>query len=137
MSLSWNVENVKDHKEVCYDDTGSLSPVTELLIFTTMHVGLGSITEKNADEFYARMLIVHKLHDIGIMIPDGTEQLKPEDIRKHIGLYTNVSNETRAQWTKRMFNDKNTSITADNARHYRREIKRLEEKRLKDAALAS
>src|SRR3954454_3669068 len=97
MSLSWIVENIKNRKWICYDDTGALRPVTELLIFTTMHTGMGSITEKNADEFYARMVIAHKLYDIGIQMPDGkTVLLDPIHVHQHIGLVTNVGMETRA-----------------------------------------
>lgn len=132
MSLNWSVEKVENFREVCYDDTGTLRPVTELLVFSTIHTGLGSITEKNADEFYARMTVIHKMHDIGIMTPNGPKLLDPEHVKAHIGLVANVVNETRAQWVKRNFSDKHTGLLSDYARTYRREIGRQT-----DAALAS
>jgi len=122
MALNFNLEGIENYKEVCFDDVGERTPVTELLIFTTIHVGLGEITEKNAAEFYARMIIIHKLHDIGIVTPTGTVLLDPEHVQKHIGLTTNVPNETRSEWTRRMFNNKR-SVTEDYCRNYRAAMK--------------
>lgn len=119
MSLSFQLDSIKNYKEVCYDDTGSLRPVTELLVFTTMHVGIGKITESNADEFYARMIVAHKLYDIGIVTEDETELLKPKHVQDHIGLMTNVGIETRAQWTKRFLTDKRTGVVSEYARNYK------------------
>ncbi len=123
MSLSFQLDAIKNHKEVCYDDTGSLRPVTELLIFTTMHVGIGKITESNADEFYARMIVAHTLFDIGIVTEDETELLKPKDVQDHIGLMTNVGIETRPQWVKRLFTDKRTGLLSEYAHNYKRDRK--------------
>jgi hypothetical protein len=123
MALTFDLTGIENYRETGYDATGTLRPVTELLVFATMHVGMGEITEKNAAEFYARMTIVHKLHDIGINTPDGPKLLDPEYVQKHIGLTTNVRTETRAQWTKRMFTDKFSSITSDYCRNYRAAIK--------------
>ena len=136
MSLNWNVEKIDNYKQVCWLPTGEkhedgtektrLNPVTEALIFGTMSVGLGSITDKNVDEFAARFRIIEKCHGAMLIKPGkGGKGHKPwyltdEDFTAHIGLVCNVSNETRAKWAGRMFTNKSTSITEDYARSFRR-----------------
>lgn len=58
MSLNWNVERVKDHDSVCWikrDQGKEMNPVTKALIYATMAVELGAITEKNKNEFFIRL----------------------------------------------------------------------------------
>jgi len=133
MALSWWVEDIEDFKNVVWrgseddPDGVTMNPVTHGLIFLTISVGLGEITDSNADEFYARAHIVEQLH--GAMCRIGGEEvyLTPQEVKQHIGLRTNVRNETRIQWAKRMFvgppkRDRYTSdvsITSDYARNYR------------------
>jgi hypothetical protein len=119
MSLNWNIEQVKDNKQVCWLEDGQMNPVTHTLIYSTISVGLGSITDKNLDEFVARFRIIEKLHG-PLIWRDGKESLlTDEEITAHVGLYCNVSNETRAQWARRIFVTKQTSITEDYARSFR------------------
>lgn len=67
----------------------TLNPVTESLIWATMAVGLGSITEQNWEEFYYRL----KLYEFHNREPYMQHfEVTPEMIRAHIGLRTNVSN---------------------------------------------
>lgn len=73
---------------------GRLNSMTEQLIFMTMSVGIGEITEKTAGEFFARTTVVAHLHDL--------DPVSMRDVIGHIGLKTNVfPMETRAQWLKR------------------------------------
>lgn len=123
MALSFDLTEIENHKQVCYDDTGTMTPVTELLIFTTMHVGMGKITTDTAAEFYARMIVAHKLYDIGIVTPDGTKMLEPEHVQQHIGLSTNVSPEPRQKWLRRLFTDKYSGLLNEFGNNYKREIK--------------
>jgi IS5 family transposase len=58
MSLSWNIEKIKDYETVCRDAEGHIKHRTEALIFATMSVGMGRITEDNAAEFYARLHVI-------------------------------------------------------------------------------
>jgi hypothetical protein len=124
MALNWNVENIDNYKQVCWIGEGDkrrMNPVTETLIYGTISVGLGSITDKNVDEFAARFRIIEKVHG-PFLIKDGDKpwHLSDEDFIAHIGLSCNVSNETRAQWASRLFNKKQTSITEEIARNFRR-----------------
>ncbi len=110
MSLNWDLTQIENYKEVCWekneDDTTTLNPVTESLIWLTMGIGWGKITEENQAEFYCRVSLYEKL--FGTMLSywkDGKKvsvAITPEDVRNHIGLSTNVGKETDAAWRKRI-----------------------------------
>jgi hypothetical protein len=51
MSLNWNIEKI--HERLIVD--GKMDSVTEALIWATMAVDIGDITEKNWKEFYFRV----------------------------------------------------------------------------------
>lgn len=124
MALRWNVDQIKDHENVCWIEAYGarrMNPVTETLIFGTMMVGLGEITDKNVDEFVARFRILERLQGPFLNKGDGEPwYLSDEDFIAHIGLFCNVSNETRTKWVKRTFSEP-TSITDDIARSFRLE----------------
>jgi hypothetical protein len=67
-----------------------------------MALDLGSITEKNVDEWVFR-LIHQKRLGLNYMYID--DEVKPAEVegwvRRWIGLYTNVSSKPRKQWLKR------------------------------------
>lgn len=67
--------------------------VTQGMIFQTMSVGLGSITEKNEAIFYARQYIWNMLNKF--------TPFTPEQVHSYVGLKTNVGDETDAAWRKR------------------------------------
>ena len=112
MSLNWDITNVKDHKSVCWlpDPEGEINPktgevyvmmnpVTKALIFATMSVDIGRITEDNADEFYARLGFFRQLWGPFVANDDGSpREITPQDVQAHIGLVTNVNTLTRAKW---------------------------------------
>lgn len=84
-----------------------MSPITNALIWGTMFVDMGQITEENVDEFYARTVLQEKLSGAYLTETDDEGNHKPryityEDVRNHIGLRTNVSFVKRAQWLKRV-----------------------------------
>jgi hypothetical protein len=131
MSLNWNIGKVKDYKTNCFDripregnearlnEGGFMGPfwyeskddatmlermtvTTNTLIFATMSVGLGEITEKNAEEFHRRLSWLeregaYRLNGDGEPVPFSLDE-----VRANIGMTTNVSNETKAKWNKRM-----------------------------------
>ena len=84
-------------------DEREIKPITKCLVFATISVGIGEITEDNAPEFFARLRIVEELSGRFLSGP-STEDLyiKPEDVHAHIGLSTNVSYETREEWAQRI-----------------------------------
>jgi hypothetical protein len=77
-----------------------LNPVTEALIWHTMGVGIGTISEANCGEFYGRVKLVETLHGPSLYGPDGPRPITAEDVTAHIGLSTNVSKTSRAEFYK-------------------------------------
>jgi hypothetical protein len=102
MSLNYELKKIENWEAVCLEK-GTLTPETETLIFLTMSVGMGDITEENAGEFWTRANIVQKLHGPFISRDGKGHLFTVEDVVNHIGLHTNVAKETRLQWTKRYF----------------------------------
>jgi hypothetical protein len=96
MSLDYELGQIENYKEVCY--TGEpgerkMSPVTHALIFITMSVDIGRITEKNYLEFYTRAKFAAALFGSSLMKADEHGGYKErgitiEDVRAHIGLHT-------------------------------------------------
>lgn len=81
-----------------------LNGTTHAMIFALMRVGQRSITEKNWREVYARMRLI-ELSEGGKTGYFGTSgKVTPQIVREHIGLSTNVSDESRASFMKRVFN---------------------------------
>ena len=109
MSLDYELGNIANYKEVCY--TGEpgqrkMSAVTHALIFRTMGVDIGRITEKNYLEFYTRSRFLGALsgHILVTLDEHGEHRERDftiEEVRAHIGLQTNVADKTRAYFVKR------------------------------------
>jgi hypothetical protein len=129
MSLDYWLDKIEDYENVVWipapteedPEAVDMNPVTHVLIFSTMTVGLGEISRKNIDEFVARYRIIERLD--GPFLRDGEGKARfvtDVEFLAHIGLRTNVSNETRAQWTSRMFGNKPTSKTNEIARQFKR-----------------
>jgi hypothetical protein len=67
MALTWNVSQIIDYKELCWNpcdppeigDDGEnrvmIDPITDGLIWATLMTGIGTITEKNYEEFWCRL----------------------------------------------------------------------------------
>jgi hypothetical protein len=124
MSLNYDLTKVTNFKKVCHvlnpeipkdERTESygfkLNPITEALIWITIGVDIPEITKKNVNEFYWRMRFIQKFKEIKIL--NGTDKLgrihtfnpNLKQIKAHIGLKTNASNYTRAQFMQRMKKD--------------------------------
>lgn len=127
MSLTWDVENVKDYESTCFytDDECAegerkLNPITNALIWHTLSIGIGQFTEKNAAKIYARIAIVEKLDGPSLRNADGPRAITPEDVQAHIGMWTNVGDITDAQFKKRVIDD----VLSRNEREYERAVKK-------------
>lgn len=109
MSLNWNLKEIKNNEEVCWrtDEVGDeyMNRVTDTLIWCTIFVSLGEITEQNAPQFYARVHFLERMQG-GPFLHDPGEDGEPEDryitladVEKHIGLSTNVfDRDTDYRW---------------------------------------
>jgi hypothetical protein len=101
MALHWNIEKCKDVEEIKKEEEWG---ITNSLIWATISVAMGSITESNWKEFLFRVKVLEKLsgpfmikHGEGNVVP---VYFTPEMVKKRIGLYTNVSTDTRAAWIR-------------------------------------
>ena len=106
MSLSVDVEKVYDWKNYCYikvrdektgEEYSEYNPATKYLAWASMGIGIGEITQLNYKEVYLRHLFVTKLSAYVNEMP-----ITLEDVKKNIGLKTNVVNETKSKWLNRI-----------------------------------
>ena len=106
MSLSVNLEKIYDWQNYCYvkvqdEKTGEeydeYHPATKYLAWGSMAIGIGEITQINYKDVYLRHLFMNKLSTISNVMP-----VTLDDVRKNIGLKTNVVNETKSKWLNRI-----------------------------------
>jgi hypothetical protein len=124
MALSWDITRVKDHKTVCYrealdddgkpelDDDGKplhqLAPLTNALIWATITVDLGEITEANYREFAWRLRLYTATTGTALMLKTDAEgnttgyDPTEEEVRSHIGLQCNVCDITMPQYMAKL-----------------------------------
>jgi len=77
------------------DDFRVFSAKTEQLIWLTMPVGIGRITEKNWEKFYTRAYAWQRVCN-----HDSDNIVKASDVYDHIGLRTNASSLTDSKFVK-------------------------------------
>lgn len=100
MPLTYDFTQVKDWDKLD-------SSVTNTMPWLAMVIGMGEITEKNAEEFYARIHAHEKLTNMFMRLTTDTG-FEPyfitlETVRKYIGMRCNVAYITPAQFTKRLW----------------------------------
>ena len=77
-------------------DGDKWQPFVQPIIFATMAVGIGEITEDNFLEFWQRLNVFELIHDLTPLTP-------LDHVVAMIGLRTNVfPTKTRAKWLKRV-----------------------------------
>jgi hypothetical protein len=114
MSLNWKLPPEADTAEklglpwLWSDPTPSLPsdlhPYVKGIVFATMAVGIGHITEANWRTFYARLHMHESVHGGMRFSGEGKRVLyTADDVRKFVGLRTNVSNEADTKWAKRFY----------------------------------
>lgn len=98
MALTFDVSNIKDHETVTThpEDLGKKEgrrwhPITDMLIGASMGVELGTIEEKNVDEWVWRLAFLQSLRGPHAHLGDKPLYLRQGDVEKHIGLRTNVT----------------------------------------------
>lgn len=125
MSLDFDLTKIKNFKTVCYDTrttepTGAeaddgwrpdkdapgtwikLRSVTTVIIFKTMAVGMGAITEKNLPEFLTRKHVLDGFDGFDLVGPNRGRHVTEDEVRAHTGLTTNVRTEPLGQWAARV-----------------------------------
>lgn len=135
MALTWSVKDIENQDEVCWrvctedlpmhgmkKGESYLHPTTNALIWHSLNTGIGTITEENVAEVWARVRFIEKLYGASLMDQDGPVFLTRDDVRKHVGLKTNASFkvETRASFLKRHA----AAFLNDEARGFTRSMER-------------
>jgi hypothetical protein len=100
MALNWSIAEVEDWKELAEDDTQRV--VTDAIVWHALGIDIGEITPSNWPEVYARINYREKLH--GAMCSQGGEPyfITKEDVKRRIGLSTNVITLGRAAWAMKL-----------------------------------
>ena len=100
MALTWDLTKCEDWEKLRSDKQW---PYTYSMIWATMGLGIGDLSEANLPEFYARMHLWEKIHGAWITKDGEDEFFTPAQVRRYQGLQTNVyPMETRAKWLKRI-----------------------------------
>lgn len=105
MSLNWNMENVDKLEDLHSDDNEWA--ISESIIWATMMVDLGEITEDNIDEWAYRLALLQAVWGANMSASGNPFYLTKEHIERRVGLSVNVGNMTRNQWLKKLLKDDN------------------------------
>lgn len=102
MALNWNIERCENWNELTDDNNWG---VTNALIWTTMIIGMNSITSDNSNEFFARVDTVQKATGELCNAANENGEWNPytithADIVRRIGLGTNADHLTKTQFFK-------------------------------------
>lgn len=103
MSLNFDVSKIKDFANVttaAFDINGrpQWNPVTNTLVWWTIPLGMWEITEKNVDEFWQRLSLWQAVAGPSLGNQDGDIWLTRDDVVAHIGLTTNATSKTKAEF---------------------------------------
>jgi len=105
MTLNVDLRKVKDYQTLCYKDEEKgnffnlpYSKVTNYLVIASGAIGIGEITQTNFKQVFARHQFLQK------------DQVTLDDIKNHIGLITNVAEETTGRWLMRIAKSKYNEI---------------------------
>lgn len=89
MALTYRLTEIANWQELRLEVKGNWVK-TQAIIYMTMFVGMGQITEANADEFYRRARIVEAVTGFLYATDQGPQPITREDVQRYVGLKTNV-----------------------------------------------
>lgn len=101
MALTADYTRIKEYEKIVYEN-GELKPRVEALVFVTMFVGMGELSEKNFDEFLDRITLWEKVN--GSFLKHSNEEgitpvpFTQENLKPYVGLRTNASTKTRKRF---------------------------------------
>ena len=101
MPLTWDVEAVEDWQDITQNDNEWAK--TEAIIFTLIVTGTPDITEENWEEVFIRINMWERASGTMMLDGDGNNlYMKPEWIRRRVGLKTNASTLTKREFKERV-----------------------------------
>ena len=110
MALNYDLTLIKNYKklwersEITQENTQMKEPY-RTIIFCTMIVGMREITEENCSQFHERVSFVEKTKGSFFYKNKKPLPISEKDINRMIGLKTNASLLTKAQFIKRHTQD--------------------------------
>lgn len=104
MSLNFNFTKVANHEEVTIDPNNpeNWHPVADALVWLSLHCGYAEITLKNVDKVIARIMAYQAVAGAFLRHKGAPLYLMPTDIRRFVGMRTNVTPLTDTQWVRRL-----------------------------------
>jgi len=107
MSFNVDISKCKDYTELQCGENGSFGALTHAIAhMVCMGAGMGEITDKNLDKCYRRVSILAHLDGAPLTSPDGNDiWITKTDIVRHVGMWTNATRQTDAQFRKMMWED--------------------------------
>ena len=107
MALNYDLTRVKDYKKLWNrsDERLEMKEPYRTIIFCTMIVGMREITEENCSKFLERVSFVERTQGSFFYKNRKPLYISEKDINRMIGLKTNASLLTKAQFIKRHTQD--------------------------------
>lgn len=105
MSLNWNVSKCPGYNKG--EQSEDFTNWRDLMIYGTMRVDMGSVTEQNIDDWLVRVEVCRRFGEsFGTRAKEGGgfEQMYPDRkvLEMFVGLRTNVTTIPRKKWLKRV-----------------------------------
>ena len=134
MPLNWNCQAVEDFDNVCLDEDNTLSALTETLIWAGASVGYGEITKKNYVNYHKRIAFIEAMRGAYLRTADEINNprlsdklcdrpITVDDIKKHIGLWTNWGSKSDSQWLKSFYETELGNVRWRNKKLFIEEVK--------------
>ena len=109
MALHFNFSKVRDYQSVTTDpkDDTKWHPVADALVWLSMICGFNQITAKNYEKVYHRIAAYQQVRGSYLRRYNEANELVDvyityADVQRFIGMDTNASTMTDAQWIKRL-----------------------------------
>ena len=121
MSLNFDFSKVPLYEAVTTDpaDPTKWHPVADALVWLSLHCGYAEITLKNVDKVIDRIMAYQVVLGAYLRRRSGEIYIMPVDIRRFVGMRTNATRLTDAQWHRRL-----GRITDDVGTHLARRLER-------------
>lgn len=96
--------------------------VIDAMIWSCMFVGIDEITIHNYDEFYARIHAMEVMNGTQLLVNGEPRYIQPEECYNMIGLKTNASRKTKAQFSKQLMGYVSTYRSAAKLKQSNKEV---------------
>jgi hypothetical protein len=100
MALNYDLSKIENYEELLED--GKLKQPYAAIVLSTVIVALSDITNENFDKFYNRINVLERLNGPFLFQDKNPYYISKNDVKRMIGLNTNVSNETKAKFFNRV-----------------------------------